>query len=142
MARSQPGSARSGYASDGVCARLLVIFWARRVIRAASCPSVAEVVAGDEPVGAVAGAGRLDVGGLLAGLPAAGEHDGALDGRALLPVDVLRVCQPQRVRSSPASWTLRCDPSSVTVTPRSWMALTCPRVPFSTRGCPAGGVAR
>lgn len=32
----------------------------------------AEVLAGDEPGGAVAGAGCLDVGGLLAGLPAAG----------------------------------------------------------------------
>ena len=42
-------------------------------------------------------AGGLDVGGLLAGLPAAGEHDGALDGRALLAVDVLCVGQPQRV---------------------------------------------
>ena len=49
-------------------------------------------------VGAVSGAGRLDVGGLLAGLPAAGEHDGALDGCALLAVDVLRVGQPQRVQ--------------------------------------------
>ena len=48
-------------------------------------------------LGAVACAGGLDVGGLLAGLPAAGEHDGALDGRALLTVDVLRVREPQRV---------------------------------------------
>jgi hypothetical protein len=55
----------------------------------------AEVVACDEPVGALAGAGGLDVGGLLAGLPAAGEHDGALDGGALLAVDVLCVRQPQ-----------------------------------------------
>ena len=52
---------------------------------------VAELVAREIPVGAVAGAGRLDVGGLLAGLPAAGEHDGAVDGRALLAVDVLGV---------------------------------------------------
>ena len=59
---------------------------------------VAEVVARDEPVGAVARARGLDVGGLLAGLPAAGEHDGALDGRALLAVDVLRVGEPQRLQ--------------------------------------------
>src|ERR1700685_480810 len=58
---------------------------------------VAEVVACDEPVGSVACSACLDVGGLLAGLPAAGEHDGALDGRALLTVDVLCVDQPQRV---------------------------------------------
>ena len=35
----------------------------------------AELVAGDEPVGAVPCACGLDVGRLLAGLPAAGEHD-------------------------------------------------------------------
>ena len=34
------GSGSSGCASEGVCARLLVIFWARRVMRAASCPSL------------------------------------------------------------------------------------------------------
>src|ERR1700691_296220 len=60
-------------------------------------PFVAEVVACDEPVGAMAGPGRLDVGGLLAGLPAAGEHDGTLDGRALLAVDMLRVGESQGV---------------------------------------------
>ena len=58
----------------------------------------AEVVAGDEPVGAVPCARGLDVGGLLAGLPAAGENDGVLDGRALLTVDMLRVGQSQRVQ--------------------------------------------
>ena len=57
----------------------------------------AEVVACDVPVSAVACSGCLDVGGLLAGLPAAGEHDGALDGRALLTVNVLGIGQPQRV---------------------------------------------
>ena len=82
--------------------------------------------------------GGLDVGGLLAGLPAAGEHDGALDGRALLAVDVLRVGESQGVEVLAGELDLRCDPSSVTVTPRSWMALTWPRVPFSTRGCPGG----
>jgi len=58
----------------------------------------AEVVACDEPGGAVTRTGCLDVGGLLAGLPAAGEHDGALDGCPLLAVDVLRVGQPQRLQ--------------------------------------------
>ncbi len=61
-------------------------------------PFLAEVVAGDEPVGALSGSGGLDVGGLLTGLPAAGQYDGALDGRALLAVDMLRVGQPQRVQ--------------------------------------------
>jgi hypothetical protein len=56
---------------------------------------LAELVPGEVPVGAVAGAGGLHVGGLLAGLPAAGEHDGAIDRRALLAVDVLGVSQPQ-----------------------------------------------
>ena len=55
----------------------------------------AEVVAVDEPVGALAGAGCLDVGGLLAGLPAAGDDEGAGDGRALRTVDVLRVPEAQ-----------------------------------------------
>jgi hypothetical protein len=54
----------------------------------------AELVAGEVPVGALAGAGGLDVGGLLAGLPAAGENDGAVDGCALLAVDVLRIREP------------------------------------------------
>ena len=56
---------------------------------------LAKLVAGEVPVGAVAGAGGLDVGGLLAGLPAAGEHDGTIDGRALLAVDMLRVRESQ-----------------------------------------------
>ena len=67
-------------------------------MRAASCPSLPRSSRAMNQVGAVAGAGGLDVGGLLAGLPAAGEHDGALDGRALLAVDVLRVGQPQRLQ--------------------------------------------
>ncbi len=58
---------------------------------------VAELVAGEEPVGAFAGTAGLDVGGLLAGLPAAGHDDGALDGGALLAIDVLGVGEPQRV---------------------------------------------
>src|SRR3984885_11705774 len=54
----------------------------------------AEVLAVDVPVGALAGAGCLDVGGLLAGLPAAGDDEGAGDGRALCAVDVLGVAEP------------------------------------------------
>ncbi len=45
-------------------------------------------------MGALAGAGRLDVGGLLARLPAAGDDEGAGDGRALGAVDVLCVPEP------------------------------------------------
>jgi hypothetical protein len=57
----------------------------------------AELVTAEVPVGAVAGAGSLDVGRLLAGLSAAGKHDGTIDGRALLTVDVLGVGEPQRL---------------------------------------------
>jgi hypothetical protein len=39
----------------------------------------AELVAGEVPVGAVAGTGGLYVGGLLACLPATGEYDGAIE---------------------------------------------------------------
>ncbi len=56
-------------------------------------PFDAEVLAGDVPVGALAGAGCLDVGGLLAGLPAAGDDERAGDGRALGAVDVLGVAE-------------------------------------------------
>ncbi len=59
---------------------------------------LAKIFACYEPSGAVPGPGGLDAGGLLAGLPAAGEYDGALDGGALLAVDVLRVGQPQRLQ--------------------------------------------
>ena len=52
----------------------------------------------EEPLGALAGAARLDVGGLLAGLPAAGHDDRALDGRALLAVDVLGVAETQALQ--------------------------------------------
>jgi hypothetical protein len=50
-----------------------------------------EVFAVDVPVGALAGAGCLDVGGLLARLPAAGDDKCVGYGRALRTVDVLRV---------------------------------------------------
>ena len=62
-----------------------------------------ELVAVDVPVGSLAGAGCLDVGGLLACLPAAGYDERAGDGRALRAVDVLGVAETQRPRSSPAS---------------------------------------
>lgn len=55
----------------------------------------AEVLAGDVPIGALAGAGCLDVGGLLARLPTAGDDERAGDGGALRAVDVLRVPEPQ-----------------------------------------------
>ena len=55
----------------------------------------AEVVAVDVPVGALAGTGCLDVGRLLACLPAAGDNEGAGDGRTLRAVDVLRVGETQ-----------------------------------------------
>jgi hypothetical protein len=54
-----------------------------------------EVLAVDVPVGALAGAGCLDVGGLLAGLPSAGHNQGSGDGRALRAVDVLGVPEAQ-----------------------------------------------
>ena len=56
-----------------------------------------EVLAGDVPVGALAGAGGLDVGGLFGGLPSAGEDHCSLDGRALLAVDVLGVGEAYRL---------------------------------------------
>jgi hypothetical protein len=56
----------------------------------------AELVTCEVPVGAVACACGLYVGALLAGLPAAGEDDRALHGRALLAVDVLGVAEPDR----------------------------------------------
>ena len=80
-----PGSARD-------------IFPVSRSTRRSSCPSISELVAGEEPLGAVAGAAGLDVGGLAAGLPAAGDDDGAVDGRALLAVDVLGVGETQAAR--------------------------------------------
>jgi hypothetical protein len=50
-----------------------------------------EVVAGEEPLGGLACPAGLYVAALLACLPSAGQHDGAVDGRALLTVDVLGV---------------------------------------------------
>lgn len=57
----------------------------------------AKLVASEVPVCAVACAGGLYVGALLACLPAAGEHDRTIHGRALLAVDVLGVGKPQRL---------------------------------------------
>ena len=58
-------------------------------------PFETELLAGEKPLGAAAGAAGLDVGALSAGLPAAGDGDRALDGGALLAVDVLGVGEPQ-----------------------------------------------
>jgi hypothetical protein len=60
-------------------------------------PVRAEVLAGDVPVGALARTGRLDVGCLFACLPASGEHDGALDSRSLLTIDMLGIRKAQRL---------------------------------------------
>ena len=57
----------------------------------------AELVAREEPLGPVTRTGRLDVGGLLARLPAARDDHRALDGGALLAVDVLGVGESYRV---------------------------------------------
>ena len=56
-------------------------------------PFEAELVAGEEPLGALPCTARLNVGGLLAGLPSAGHDHGALYGRSLLAVDVLGVAE-------------------------------------------------
>ena len=55
----------------------------------------AEVLPGDEPVSALPGTGRLDVGRLLARLPSAGHDERARDGRSLRAVNVLRVAEAQ-----------------------------------------------
>ena len=81
-----------------MCARLVRIFSASFVDAPLVLALEAELVAGEEPLGALAGAAGLDVGGLLAGLPAAGDDDGALDGRALLAVDVLGVAEAQALQ--------------------------------------------
>ena len=78
-----------------MCARLARIFSASFSTRPRVLSVETELVAGEEPLGALPGAAGLDVGGLPAGLPAAGHDDGALDGRALLAVDVLGVAETQ-----------------------------------------------
>ena len=75
----------------------------------------AELVAREEPLGALPCAAGLDVGGLLAGLPAAGDDDGALDGRALLAVDVLGVGEAQALEVLASEVDSRSEPSSLTV---------------------------
>jgi hypothetical protein len=69
-------------------------------------PFDSEVLAIDEPAGALAGAGCLDVGGLLAGLPAAGHDEGAGDGRALGAVDVVRVPEAHAAKVFPGECSL------------------------------------
>jgi hypothetical protein len=56
---------------------------------------IAELVSREVPVGAVAGTGGLHIDALLAGLPAAGEHDGAIYRCALLAVDGLGIGESQ-----------------------------------------------
>ena len=93
-----------------------------------------EVFAVDVPVGALAGAGRLDVGGLLLVLPAAGHDEGTGDGRALRAVDVLRVAEAHAGEviagecSPPAgtSNSMRTSPAGVTSSTSPWL-------PFSIR---------
>jgi hypothetical protein len=55
----------------------------------------AEILPGDKPVGALAGAGRLDVGWLLTCLPSAGHDQCAGDSCSLRAVDVLRITETQ-----------------------------------------------
>jgi hypothetical protein len=61
----------------------------------------AELVASQEPLGALPCAAGLDVGGLLAGLPSAGHNDGPLYRCSLLTVDVLGVAETQRLKVLP-----------------------------------------
>jgi hypothetical protein len=65
IVRSNPGP-HSGWAARGaratVCARLLRILLASRSTRRSSCPSEAELLARQEPLGAFAGTAGLDVG--------------------------------------------------------------------------------
>ncbi len=79
-------------------ARLFLILLARCRDSPLVLALEAELVAGEEPLGALAGAAGLDVGGLLAGLPSAGHDDRALDCRALLAVDVLGVGETQALK--------------------------------------------
>jgi hypothetical protein len=88
----QSRSASSGCASDGVWAWLRRMFSASRWMRSVSCPSPRSSQETNQAVPWRA-AGRLDVGGLLAGLPAPGDDQGAGDGRALGAVDVLGVAE-------------------------------------------------
>ena len=78
-----------------MCPRLARIFSASCLDASLVLAFDAELLAGEVPLGALAGAACLDVGGLAAGLPAAGDDDGTLDGRALLAVDVLGVGEAQ-----------------------------------------------
>src|SRR5271165_409290 len=55
-----------------------------------------ELLSSEEPLGRLARTAGLHVGGLLTRLPASRDDDGALDGGALLAVDVLGVAEAQR----------------------------------------------
>jgi hypothetical protein len=100
-------------------------------------PFDSQLLAGNEPVSSFAGAGGLDVGGLLAGLPSAGDDKGAVDGRALRSMDVLGVPEAQAdevvaVKGAPAAGDVELDEHLAL----GVMSRTCPRLPFSMRSRP------
>ena len=79
---------------------------ARRLDAVVSCPSTPR---SSREMNQSCPSGRprcLDIGGLAAGLPAAGDDQGAGDGRSLSTVDVLRIAEPELASSSPAR--VRC----------------------------------
>jgi len=84
----------------------------------------AEVLPVDEPVRSEAGAGCFDVGGLLAGLPAAGHDERTGDGRSPCPVDVLGVREADAReiltgKDTPASPALTCRRTTAEGTQRA-----------------------
>ncbi len=127
----------------GVCELSVVEGWclpaadAELLCEAHDAPVVlavdAELVAGEEPLGRLPGAGCLDVCALLAGLPSASEDDGPVDGRALLAVDVLRVGETDvpkvlaAERDLPLGAVEQDGQAVLVVGSGDW-----PRVPFST----------
>lgn len=97
----------------------------------------AELVPVDVPVGSMAGAGCLDVGWLLARLPAAGDDERAGDGRALGAVYVAGVAESELAElvageCSPLAGAVELDESL----PGLVDVEDSPRVPFSIRAAP------
>ncbi len=87
----QPLRKREGWGS-----RLAVAHLRREPLNAPLVLSFeAELFAGEEPLGTLARTAGLDVCGLSAGLPSAGDDDRSVDGGALLAVDVLGIGEPQ-----------------------------------------------
>src|SRR4029077_9278063 len=68
----------------------------------------AEVLARDVPIGSLPSTRGLDVGGLLARLPAAGHDERPGDGGSLSAVDVRRIGKPQ----APKVISCQCSPSA------------------------------